>query len=145
MLTAGEAGAIREASIATPTECLDEPYLGHPIKCPEGVADGTEIPVVRGLGCETAAPDEVDRAIEDFARRERALVAVYEEVAGEPYHAWVPPGTHVVVIAHPTVGFASAWHVIPDGIVGIRFGCGTTAEAFLDGIEADRLLVGPLE
>ena len=147
----GNAQAIRAAADGVPTRCSPSPSAGGTlVKCPKGVAAGTEIPVIRATGCELIYPEEspggIDGTIESYAERERMLSAVFEETETEPYLNWVPRGSYVVVIdGWPSPGSGAAFHVHGDRIVGIQFGCGHSPADFYDGVDTARFLVGPVD
>lgn len=135
---------IESAAKLVPTTCsANPPPMARLIRCPEGTASGTEIPIVRATGCELVYPEDFESYFDSSRTTPRSVYAVYREQPGTLYLDWVPLGDYGVVISVGDGQFGWLFHIEDSAITGIQFGCATPPAAFLEGVPATDIIRSP--
>ncbi len=144
----GDAKALAALAAFEQIACVAVPQgLGGPPICPEGVADGTVVAVMRVAECEgtyfyrEGIEGDLQRATRDLL----GLYAVYQVPEDAPGSPFSPAGSYGAVFAAEFGGRLVGVTFVVQGasLAAINFGCGDTPERAVAWGEVDLILPPP--
>lgn len=137
------ASLVGQANFQT-LECATVEGIGGPPPCLEDEAEGTEVDVLFAASCEGyyIRHDAVEAALNAFLGREPALHGVYR------HNGLIFPSSQYVLVFDGNSALelgvgALQLFVSDDGITGINFGCGQTAESLVEMQALDDAILPP--
>jgi hypothetical protein len=139
----GSIPAIQALFVETPSPCVVKPQGIHtPPACPDGVADGTLIPVFRASVCESVWPDYLPTALSAWASRPHVVFAAAKGPTG--FYKWLPAADYGVVLNETgPEGYGSVVFVTGGRITGLGIGCAQTPQQILAQITHQGFLLPP--